>query len=314
MHTIEIVGTDIVLEYPENPSEFTKEQLLVFSRLMMLHNAGKLTFEQFKVRLTYAFLNLKRSIDPSLEKNYPAIENVMRISRLADGYFSEENTKNGIQKVLRMDFHTQLLPRIKVGGKVFHGPDNALFNTVYGEYLQALSAFMDYSQSDEMADLDRMIATLYRPAKWFRWARKLTKGYSKDPRRRFNPEMTDHYTMTLRKLPLEVKHAIYLYFASCQHFIATSDELYIGGGNSMDISQLFKKSDSPDDGKGLGMIGTLYVISETHVFGDTDKTSRQNTYDVFAFLVHQAERRKEEEKHLKSQRNATIRRSGRLRR
>lgn len=313
MHTIEIVGTDITLEYPSNASEFDKEQFLALSRLMLLYNSNQITFEQFKVRLTYSFLNMARTVDTSLDENMPVVENVMRISRLADDFFNEETTEKGVVKVLKMGFYQQLLPTIKVGSRTFHGPNTALFNTVYGEYLQALSAFVDYSKSGEEEYLDKMIATLYRPAKSFPWARKWSDKYSSDPRRTFNAELTEHYVKTLKLLSPEIKNAIYLYFASCQHFIANNDELYIGGGASMDLSQLFKKTGT-NDGKGLGMVGTLYVISETHVFGNTEKTARQNTYDVLAYLVHQAERKKEELKQLKSQRNATVRRSGRIRR
>ena len=186
-----------------------------------------------------------------------------------------------------MVYYTQLLPKIKVDGVVFHGPDSALFNTVFGEYIQALTMFTDYSATANEDILDRLIATLYRPERAVNDPDDQEQEYSKDPRRKFNPELTDHYAQRLKKLSPNVKYAIYLFFASCQHFIANTTDLDIGGGNQLDISILFKKQAGAKTSKGLGMVGTLYSIAETKVFGNVKDVAGQNTYDVFAYLVDQ---------------------------
>lgn len=301
MHKIEVVGTNLVLEYPETGLEFSRAQFLSFSRWVMLFNAKMISFDQFRVRLAYDFLNLKRTADTSNPENYPVLENVAQISRLAGAYFLEQREKGVTRKVIDMVFYQQLLPTVKAKGTIFHGPGSALLNTVYGEYLQALTAFIDYSRTGEEEQLDRMIATLYRPAKWFSGLRKYSDSFTEDRRRKFNPELTTHYTNKLKALAPEVKHAIYLFFASCQHFIATNKSLDIGGGNTIDLSMLFEKEDNTQ-GKGLGMVGTLYSIAEIKVFGNVKEVANQNTYDVLAFLVGQKMKMKEQKekaKHVK---------------
>lgn len=299
MHNIEIEGTKLLLQFPEDGTEFNRAQFLSLSRLMMLFNTKHISFDQFKVKLTYDFLNLKRSADISKEENQPIIENVAAIGRLAEPYFYEKKEEGKIIKVLNMVFYNQLLPTIKASGTVFHGPSSALFNTVYGEYSQALTAFLDYSKTGEESHLNTLIATLYRPKKWFYTLRRYFPGFTEDKRRAYNPNLTQHYAKKLKHLAPEVKHAIYLFFASCQHFIATSDALDIGGGNTIDISILFKKEIGTTTTKGLGIVGTLYSIAETKVFGDVEKVAKQGTYDVFAYLVDQHQKMKEQEKKLK---------------
>ena len=196
-----------------------------------------------------------------------------------------------------MVFFNQLITSISIKGKMFYGPASALTNTTYGEYIQALTAFNDFSKTGEIHFLDTLIATLYRPKQWFHSMRKYFGGYTADPRRKFNPNLTQHYTKQVSKFGIDVKYAVYLFFASCQHFIATNDSLDIGGGNTIDLTQLFNQQPNENaTSKGLGVLGTLYTLAETRVFGNVKETAEQNTYDVFAFLVNQAEKIKELQK------------------
>ncbi|NYJ27508.1 hypothetical protein [Allomuricauda sp. ARW1Y1] len=304
MHKIEVVGTKLVLEYPENGLEFSKEQFLAFSKYVLMYNSKVLSYDQFRTRLTYAFLNLKRSIDANDDKNLPAIENILSISKLANGFFSKK-TQDG-QKVVKMDFYRQLVPTIKANGKIFYGPSDALFNTVYGEFIDTLSHFNDYSTSGQIEHLDMMIATLYRPKRMFGWFRNLIGKYRLDKRREYNPELTAKYAKSLRGLNLHEKHAIYLYVSSSINFLLNAEALDIGGGNTLNIASIFEKPDGNQKGSGVGMLSTLYSIAETKVFGNINEVAKQNTIDVFAFLVDQKHKMKENEKRLK---NANARRT-----
>ena len=287
MHSIEIVGTKIVLQYPENGTEFNREQLLSFSRLMLLLNTDLITYDDFKVRLTYEFLNLRRSADLSLPENKEIVENVYLISQFVDAYFSEKREDGKAIRVVEMQFYNQVLPEVKIGNRTYYGPDSALLNTKYGEYIQALTAFVDFSKSGKGHFLDTLIATLYRPENPDNDPENPDTNYSADRRREFNPELTEHYARSLKNLNADEKHAIYLFFASCQHFIATNTSLDIGGGNTIDLSVLFKQEPGSNAVKSLGLVGTLYSIAESRVFGNVKEVAGQNTYDVLAYLVDQ---------------------------
>ena len=206
----------MILDFPEGPLEFNRDQFIWFSKLMLLFNNKKITFAQFKVRLTYAFLNMRRSAKWSPDLENPVIENVMRISNLADAYFTDKVEGDKVIKIVKMQHYKQHLPVLKIGGRRFYGPDDAIFNSVYGEFIQATNEFTDYSKTGDESHLDRMIATLYRPAKRFSWLRKQLPGYKGDKRRQFNPHLTERYAKRLAKLPAHLKYAVYLFFASSQ--------------------------------------------------------------------------------------------------
>lgn len=287
MHKIEITETGKVLEYPENGKEFTRDQFLGFVDLLVMYQGGVISFNELKVRLVYLLLNMKRVIDVSKSKNTLVLENINLIAKLNDGFFSlSGNSSNKI--VINMDFIINLLPSVYVGRNVYYGPSDALFNTVYGEYIQLTTHLNDFSNSRDESSLDSMIATIYRPKKRNYNKIKGLSSFDGDIRMVFNPSLTDYYKKDLKKLPYNTKYAIFLFVASCNHFIANNTALDIGGGNTINLSSLFSKSSvNSNNSNSLGMIDTLYSVAQTKVFGDVKDVAKQNTYDIFAFMISQ---------------------------
>lgn len=287
MHKIEFTGSDIVLEYPESGLEFNAQQFVDFSGLVANYQSGTVDYHTFCIALTYKLLGLTVSakIDDD-QDSYRISENLNTLSSFADAFFTTStNVSSDIFKVIAPLHYRQLLPIVRVGLYRFYGPSDALTNTVYGEYCQLLNALHDYHDSGLIKDLDTVIATIYRPRKLGNALRKWSPGYDADPRRAFNPNLTQEYVRTLKRLPYDVKYAIYLYACSCQHFITNSTDLPIGGGATINIASLYTGTGSTT--KSIGVLGTLYSLAETKVFGDVDKTAKQNTFDVLAFLVDQ---------------------------
>lgn len=283
MHSIEIPEKNITLNFPESALEFTRKQLLAFSNNLTLYNADKLDYTQFKVNVVYNFLNLKRKANLSKLENQAIPENINTISNLVENFFiSKDDTLQ-----LKMDFYKQNLPSFSVDNKMFYGPTDAFFNTVYGEYLACMSFFTDFSKTKDEAFLDKIIATIYRPKKADYKKAKHQQDFDGDIRVKYNPNLTDVYVKSIKKLPFHIKYAIYLYVASCQHFIANNQQLAIGGGNSIDLTVLFNKEQVQDNTNSLGMVGTLYSLAETKVFGSIKEVAEQRTFDVLAFLVNQ---------------------------
>ncbi|TXE18630.1 hypothetical protein ES692_06185 [Psychroserpens burtonensis] len=286
MHSIQIIGTSKTLEFPETAIEFSRDQLLSFSALVFLYQIKAIEYQDLKVKIVYSFLNMVRTADLSKNVNNLISENVNAISKLVDNYFTVERIEGKKVKKIDMLFYTQILPEIKINAKTFYGPTSALFNTLYGEYLQLLNYFTAFSQSGNEQDLDNMVATIYRPKKADYEAAKQSPDYDGDIRIKFNPNQTDDFAKDISKLPFPVKYAVFLFVASSQHFIATNNALDIGGGNTIDLTLLFEVSQTKE-ANSLGMIGTLYSLAETKVFGTAKDVANQNTYDVLAFLVNQ---------------------------
>lgn len=290
MHNIQ-VGNILELQYPESISEMTIDQYLDFTKLVYKFKEQSMSYTDFSIELVYKLLGLKRTID--IEKHKDAdkvIENIDKISELNESFFNTKNEDGKVYKSLKHDFVNNLVPKIKVGRKFYYGPSDALINTEFGEYVTALNAYVDYSKSGDVNDLNILVGTLYRPKK--RWN---SRKYILDSRIPFDKEMVPYYAKKLQNVSFEYKYAIYLFFSACQNFIVTAKHLPISGGVNVDLSILFK-SDKGSGGKGIGMAGVIYTLAESNVFGDAEKTAKQNTYDVLLRMVQtylQAKKMKE---------------------
>lgn len=297
MHSIQIIEANTTLHLPESAPELNREQTIAFSRLLLLFQQAQLTYYQFRVKLVYALLNLKRTATiKNNDFDNPIVDNVNQIAKLIDTFFTDEIKEGKTYKIPKMEFIHQKLPTITVDKQIFYGPTDALFNTVYGEYLQVLTHFNNFSTTNNESDLDLMIATIYRPSK------HMATLYM-DKRKKFDNQLTEHYSKTIAKLPFHVKYAIYLYVASSQHFIVNNDALDIGNGNTVDLTILFQKEDNTNPTKNnLGLVGTLYSIAETNVFGNVNEVANHNTYDILCFLAQKTA----EYNKLKTNNNASI--------
>jgi hypothetical protein len=287
MHKIEVPQADITFNFPESALEFTREQTIVFSRLLLFYQSSQITFKQLLVHTTYQFLYLKRRADFTKPKHNQVAENIYQISQLVRDYFTETRKNGKTKQEVNLDFYAQKIPDITIDGTVFYGPTDALFNTVYGEYLQLMNHFADFANTTSTEALDAMIATIYRPKKNNYEALKNTADFDGDIRKKFNPNLTAHYASFISKLDFETKYAIYLYVASSQNFIQHCDSLDIGGGITIDLTLLFNSDNK--EANGLGMLGTLFSLAETKAFGNIKEVANQNTYDVLAYLVKQTQ-------------------------
>lgn len=288
MHSIQIIETQTTLKFPEAAFEFTKQQVIAFAELALLYQSGTINYNTLKTRMVYRFLNMKRTANLTTDKNQQIVENIYNISKLIDNYFIDTRINAKPVKQIKMEFFAQKLPEIKVNNRVFYGPDDALFNTVYGEYLQLTTLLTEYTKNQEEHTLNQLIATIYRPQKPNYNTLKTHPDFDGDKRIKFNPALTPNYAIHIASLPYTIKYAIFLFVASSQHFIATNTALPIGGGNTIDLTILFQSTNTTTTNS-LGMVGTLYSLAETKVFGDVDKVAKKNTYDILAFLVNQTQ-------------------------
>lgn len=287
MHNIEVPEANITFQFPESALEFTREQTIFFARLLLLYQSNQITFKQLQTHTTYHFLNLKRRADFTKAENNQVAENIYQISRFVKDYFNEVREKGETKHEVILDFHGQKVPDITIDNITFYGPTEALFNTVYGEYLQLLNHFTNFNNTKAVDDLDMMIATIYRPQKENYDTIKTTEAFDGDIRKKFNPNLTANYATFISKLDFETKYAIYLYVASSQDFIQHCDNLDVGGGVTIDLTILFNSENTETNG--LGMLGTLYSLAETKAFGNIKEVAEQNTYDVLAYLVKQTQ-------------------------
>ena len=280
MHKIEF--SNITREFPESVSEMTPEQFRYFAFLEMNRQLGKISMQELEVFFVYFALNMVRTTD-----GLKAIENVNLLRELVRPYFTTQKIKGKNVTILDLNFLENPLPLLKTEGAKLHGPSAALQNCTYEEvFVHAQNALLEFSASGEEEALDRLVAILYRPA---------VDG----KRPKFDPEKIDDHLPLVKKLLPEVKFGIYLFFASCQKFITTATDLDIGGGNEVNIAQLFKPDPGQKKVKGIGPVGIIYSLAESGVFGSAKDTASQGVYDVLIRMVQLHEQAKEMKKNAK---------------
>ncbi|WP_109852817.1 hypothetical protein [Aquimarina sp. AU58] len=290
MHKIEIPHKNKSIEFPESISEMNTNQYILFSDLAFKFATQQISYGEFKVQLTYILLNLERKVDmtEASEKTDRVAENVYRISELMESFFRTEIKDKKKYKIIKLDDVVNHIPFFSISGTKYYGPKDALTSCSFGQYIQALNALHDFYNTKEEHHLNTLVDTLYRPI-----------GDE------FSNESIDDRPEVHVNTAIGVKYGVYLFFAACQEWIVTNKELSIGGGNTVDLTVLFK-SNKPKDPlapKGIGMLSALYTIAESGVFGTMDKTADQNLYDVLVYMVqkhNEVEKMKRDAKRKKS--------------
>lgn len=288
MHKIEF--NNITREFPESIEEMTPAQYRYFAFLELNRQMGKISMKQLEVQFVYFALNMVRTSDAP-----KVIENVTLLRELVKPYFTTQKAKGKTNTIVDLNFLGNPLPEIvPKKGHRFLGPSAALQNCTYEEvFVQAHAALLEFSNTMEEESLDRLVAILYRPAN------------EKGKRPKFDPETFEDNIPLVQHLHPEVKFGVYLFFASCVKFITTAEALDIGGGNTVNIAQLFKPDPGQSSSKGIGPVGLIYSIAESGVFGNARETASQGVYDVLIRMVQLHEQAKEMKKNAK--RNQTPR-------
>lgn len=275
MHKVEVLGTKSVLHIPEDGYEFTRQQFIDFSGLVYKYFTKEIGYRELIVLLTYKICGITKvtNFKKNTEANDKIAENINELSKLIEPYFITEG-KNGKQtKVVDCVFMLQKLPVIKHKGVKYYGPADALSDISFSEYLAASNCFFEYSKTGDIKELNRLVAILYRPKKMF-----------KTQKEAYVDALVAKRAIALASLSNDIKHAVYFYFASSQRYITTVETLDIGGGNTVDLSSLFKTS-GEGAGDGLGMISVLYSLAETASFANIKDVGDTNLYDVLVLLV-----------------------------
>ena len=280
MNVIEIPEIGKRVSYPSCWEELNREQLLFIIRQGLRLIAGETSVLEFKVLVFYHLAGIKRGRKHNRRDKFLKREeyeqkygNVVLAAETVSFVFSEMDG----ELVFNFDCVTNLLPTVRIGRKVFHGPDTALFNITFGEYQVADDYYRKYMESKDESDLNALCAVLYRPAR--------SGIESGDIREEFNPHVCLKRAGKFRKLSFEERFVILSWFSACDHYFK-SGEIEIDG-RLISLAPLFKQaSDSgeEDNSEGLGLTGILLGIAENGVFGTVEEVKRTNLYSVLLRL------------------------------
>lgn len=210
MHHIELRQGDKVYSarFPEQWNELCKADLLEICRYFDGRTLAREAAYKFSFHLLgfkFGHLSLNKAI---LKVPH---EQIHEVSRLVDWIFKPSTlTKN-------------LLPSIQVGWHTYIGPSDGLNRATFDEVVTAYVKQNLYKQQTDAAQKQRylaeLVATLYRPRKWWWWLVRFFPDLSDgDSRITFNEATVKTRAKRLAKLSTAELYAVLLYFEGCHSF------------------------------------------------------------------------------------------------
>jgi hypothetical protein len=124
----------------------------------------------------------------------------------------------------------QLLPTLRCWLRTYHGPRENFRNLLFSEFIFADAFFLRYLQTNDEAQLDQLVAVLYRPQRAD--YNPTSPAYGGDRREDFNEHLLPRRARRLRHLPHHVKYAVLLWYRGCRHALTTRFEYVFSGENN----------------------------------------------------------------------------------
>lgn len=280
MNVIEIPEVGKKVEYPGKWEELNREQLLFIIRHALLMMAGEISVLEFKVLVFYRLLGIRREGRHNKRDRYLTTEererkyaNVAMAAETVSFVFSGEDD----ELIFDFDCVENLLPTVRVGRKVFHGPSAALLNISFGEYMVAYDFYRRYMMDHEEKDLNALCSMLYRPRR--------KKIVGDDIREEFNVHECVRRAKDFGRLSFEERFVILSWFSACDNYFK-SGEIAVDG-KEISLSALFRQEDKEkEEGSdpGLGLTGILLGVAENGAFGTIEDVKKTNLYTVMLRL------------------------------
>jgi hypothetical protein len=298
MTTIEIAENNHTAQYPSTWSELSNPQFEFIIKNWQNVVNGIFDQNEFLLRVLYFFLGIKRTrlhswkdknlSQQQLEDKYA---NIWQLTETLNWLFRTETTPDGSFVLLDYTEIENRFPVLHSHGIDFHGPATAMLDITFGEYRHAWDKFEAYGISKSPADLDAFVATLYRPLHNNIEQLKLSPDFDGNHRQPFNPNLTQHYAALLADVPSWKKSAIWLWFFNADKYIKSGDVQI--GNKIICFETLFTTKKYTDDDENesldendLGLIGLLFMIAESKLFGSPAHVDRTNYIDILTALLY----------------------------
>ncbi len=167
------------------------------------------------------------------------------------------------------------LAQVKVNDTILYGPQDALTDCRFLEFLRANSNLTEYLKSKQPIHRDKFIACLYRTRRHD--YNPLNPAETKDCRVKFNDDYTDTNAALCSRLKEEQKQAIVLFFLGC----------------CKQMAAIFKEAFSSSDTKtGFGIHGTIDSLAGPK-FGNPDQVADTYLYYILISICNYARNQSE---------------------
>lgn len=180
----------------------------------------------------------------------------------------------------------KIIPGIRHNGTMYYLPDSYLDNAAFIEFMYA-DAFLEQvaNHQGKLQDckaLDKLVAILCRPGKWFWSFRKYGATADGDRRQRFNSSTLAYRAKKFRNMPMPYKMYVLNYFIACKQAIIH------------DYPGIFpkEKRNENSESKGSSWAELLRDVAGTHLYGNYDETAYYNLHTILTNVEDDEKRRK----------------------
>jgi hypothetical protein len=276
MHTLEIPEANIKKHIPADLSECNKLQYINVCNLLYKHAIGEIDLETFKEQSIYFLADLnfkKKNVDDDVK-----YVNVYLLSELMDSFFEIDQEGS---KIIKQYFINNPIEKI-LGAELkdYYGPSDEFNNVSFGEYVDALSHFYDYIETQDISYLYLLFATFYREKRNTFFS---AGSFTKDKRVSYNSERVELLANKFKAQHMGVIYGFYMLFTSFQKYLTTA-RIYVQG-KEIDLDLLYRefptdKKQPKSDLAGIGMKSLLYTIAESGIFGPLEKVRAASLWEI----------------------------------
>lgn len=217
--------------------------------------------------------------------------------RLQFFYFFQANTTERGELLFCtasfQEFRTLTRQKIKKIRCIFvllHGPYSALSNSTFWEFIKAEQYFLNYLEKKDDIWLDKLIATLYRPAK-----QDFNPMLDNDRRIPLNDLAIKHRLRMVSRIDEDTKLAIMMWFDGCRTQLIKHFPLV---WKKVDPKQLAEKKTVTTNTNWMQLISELSGSMDNY-----EKIGNTNLYIALTDISHRIKKRNEELKQQLSERN-----------
>lgn len=248
---------------PESFDELTPKQLAFFALLTLKRKSRNEIFRTVGYRFSsipfWYYFKLNRIQQSFIEDKYE--------------FLMEEFTMKSWK-----------FPKVKSRFNVYYGPEGPLKNTSGAEFAYADKYFSAYAKSKDIKDLNRFIACLYRDA--------TTGGnWLIDMREPFEFRKIESNAKKIRKVPMEIKYAIYLNYIGVRADMVKS------------FPNVFNNKNQ-SKAKSFGWPGIFYELSGDKL-GKEEEVQNKFIWNLLAIMEMNEIRRMEREAEMESRKTTS---------
>lgn len=270
------------IRYACSWDELTRSELLQISRLLLQN----LSPAEFKLRLIYKMLGLNRRI-LSYNDRFYFVKGVFRYLRwefllkkaIKKGYIKRFSRQDAyfLSETLNWMFHVEekrkkvtytlsnslsrnLLGKIKRprGLSPLYGPADLLRDVSAIEFAKAHVRYESYVNTGDVRELNRMVATLYRPKK-------------KGSKLNYSDHLAERTALSMPMVPIQQRYAVFLFFQGCLWHLKKMYPLP------------FSQQPQPSEGAGYGWAGIFRALTDGKI-ADIDRVMELPIHTVLMDL------------------------------